>query len=81
MTDNKETNSPVPSPEGRTELLLYQTEDGHTQIEVRLVGESLWLTQNQMAELFQTSKQDTSRHLKAVHDSGELQPAGTVKKY
>jgi hypothetical protein len=44
MTDDKTTNPPVPSPEGRTELLLYQSEDGQTRIEVKLVGETLWLT-------------------------------------
>lgn len=63
------------------EVLLYQSEDGQTRIEVRLVGETLWLTQNQMAELFQTSKQNISQHLKAIYDSGELRPVGTVKKF
>jgi hypothetical protein len=56
MADDKESNLPAPSPQGRTELLLYQSEDGQTRIEVRLVGETLWLTQNQMAELFQVDK-------------------------
>jgi len=63
------------------EVLLYKSEDGQTRIEVRLVGETLWLTQNQMAELFQTTKQNISQHLKAIYESGELWPAGTVKRF
>ena len=47
------------------DLLLYQSEDGQSRIEVRLIGETLWLTQNQMVELFQTTKQNVSQHLKA----------------
>jgi len=41
----------------------------------------VWLTQNQMAEMFQTSKQNISQHVKAIYDSGELEPAATVKKF
>ena len=63
------------------DILLYQSEDGQSRIEVRLIGQTLWLTQNQMAELFQTSKQNVSQHLKAVYASGELQPEATVKKF
>jgi len=81
MTKDMETDPPAPGPEGGTELLLYQSADGQTRIEVRLVGETLWLTQNQMAELFQTSKQNISQHLKAIYDSGELEAAPTVKKF
>jgi hypothetical protein len=81
MTDDKTPSPRVPSSEGQAEILLYQSEDGQTRIEVRLAGETLWLTQNQMAELFQTSKQNISQHLQAIYDSGELQPGGTVKKF
>lgn len=63
------------------DFLLYTSEDGESRIEVRMVGETIWLTQNQMAELFQTSKQNVSQHLKAIYDSGELQPGTTVKKF
>jgi hypothetical protein len=66
-------------PEG--EFLLYQTEDGQTRIECRFAGESIWLTQRLMADLFQTSKQNISLHLQNIYDEGELQPAATVKKY
>ena len=45
---------------GDSQILIYQTESGKTKIEVRLEGETLWLTQKLMAELFQTTKQNTS---------------------
>jgi hypothetical protein len=64
-----------------SEILLYQTEDGLTRIDIRLEGETLWLTQNQMAELFQTSKQNISLHLKNVFSEGELAREATVKEY
>ncbi len=63
------------------DLLLYQSEDGASRIEVRLVGETLWLTQNQMAELFQTTPQNITLHLKRLYKDGELDEAATCKKY
>ena len=66
-------------PEGQ--FLLYQTEDGQTRIECRFAGESIWLTQRLMAELFQTSKQNVSLHLQNIYEEGELQPEATVKEY
>ena len=60
------------------EILLYQSEDGQSRIEVRLAGETLWLTAAQMAELFQVDKSGISRHLKNVYDTGELPREGTV---
>ncbi|MDY6852923.1 MAG: hypothetical protein SV487_12715 [Thermodesulfobacteriota bacterium] len=63
------------------EFLLYQTEDGRSRIEVRMQGETVWPTQNQMAELFQIDKSGISRHLKNIYESGELEPAATVKKF
>ena len=81
MTDDKTSIVPVPSPEGDAELLLFQTEDGQTRIEVRLVGETLWLTQNQMAELFQVDKSGISRHLKNIYETGELSPGSVVAEF
>ena len=66
-------------PEG--EFLLYQTEDGQTRIECRLEGETIWLTQRLMAELFQTSVSNVNQHLKTIYDEGELARAATIKKY
>jgi hypothetical protein len=68
-------------PRPSSEILLYQTEDGLTRLDIRFEGESLWLTQNQMADLFQTSKQNISLHLKNVFSEGELAREATVKEY
>jgi len=67
--------------EPRSEIILYQTEDKRTQIEVRLEGETVWLSQNQMAELFQSTKQNISLHIRNIFDEGELKEAGVVKEY
>lgn len=64
-----------------TEFLLYETEDGRTRVECRFVDDSLWLPQALMADLFQTSKQNISLHVKNVLAEGELQAAATVKDY
>ena len=63
------------------QFLLYQTEDGRSRIEVRMQGETLWLTQAAMAELFQTSKQNISLHLKNIYREGELAEDQVVKEY
>ena len=63
------------------EIILYQTEDNQTKIEVRLEGETAWLSLNQMAELFQRDKSVISKHIKNVFDEGELQRASAVAKY
>lgn len=59
-------------------LLLYQTEDGQTKIEVTLTNDTVWLTADQMAELFQRNKSTISRHIKNVFESGEFKPDSTV---
>ena len=64
-----------------TDLLLYRTEDGRDRIEVRLQDETVWLSQAQMAELFETTKQNISLHLRNIFDEGELDPARTIKDY
>src|SRR5690554_3352796 len=63
------------------QILLYQTEDQGLRLECRFVGESLWLSLNQMAELFGRDKSVISKHLKAIFDEGELQREATVAKY
>jgi hypothetical protein len=62
-------------------LLLYRTEDGRQRIEVRLEGETVWMTQVTMADLYQTTKQNVSLHLKNIYEEGELEPEATVKEY
>ena len=56
----------------RGEIVLYQTQNGESKIEVRLANESVWLTLDQMANLFQRNKSTISRHIKAIIESGEL---------
>lgn len=68
-------------PKSNSELILYQSEDGRTRLEVRLENETVWLTQSQMAELFQTSKQNVSLHIQNIFAERELQRAATVKEF
>ena len=63
------------------EILIYQTEGGQTKIEVRLEGETLWLNQVGLAELYQTTKQNVSLHTQNIYDEGELLEDSTVKEY
>ena len=64
-------------PSGGSEILLYQAEDGETRIEVRLDGQTVWLTQALMAELFQTTPQNITLHLKQIFTDGELEVSAT----
>ena len=64
--------------EDKGQILLYQTPDGVTKIEVKLQDETVWLSLDQMAELFQRNKSTISRHIKNVFEEGELQPDSTV---
>lgn len=75
----KKQKPPITPPTG--EFILYQTEDGTTKIEVRLRDETVWLTLNQMAALFQVDKSGISRHLKNVFATGELQHEATVANF
>lgn len=63
-----------------TELILYTTEDGRSQIKLRAEQQTVWLTQLEMAELFDATKQSISLHLKNLFQDGELDPAATVKE-
>ncbi|EID34506.1 Fic/DOC family protein [Prevotella sp. oral taxon 306 str. F0472] len=62
-------------------IIIYQSEDGKTQLDVKLEGETVWLTQAQMVELFQTSKQNVSLHINNIYKEGELEKEATVKDY
>lgn len=63
-----------------TELILYTTEDGRTQIKLRAQEQTIWLTQLEMADLFDATKQNISLHLRNVFEDGELDSAATVKE-
>ena len=63
------------------EMLLYQDENGSTQIEVRLENENVWLTQAQLVTLYQSSKANVSEHIKHIFEEGELEEMATVRKF
>lgn len=64
-----------------TGLILYTSEDGHSRIQLRAEGQTVWLSQLGMAELFQTSKQNIAKHLKAIFADGELQAESVVNHW
>ena len=63
------------------QVLIYQNPDSATDIEVRLEGETVWLTQTQMAQLFQSSKSNLSEHIKHIFEEGELDEDSVVRKF
>lgn len=63
------------------EIVIYQTDDGDTKIDVRFVDETIWLTQTQLCELYQTSKSNVSEHIKNIFEEGELEEDSTVRKF
>jgi len=63
------------------QFLVYQAEDGALKLDVRLEGETVWLTQPLMAELFQTTQQNISQHVLNIYEEGELAPKATHKKF
>lgn len=70
------SDEPLP----QSEIILYQTEDGRTRLQVRLEGETVWLSLKQMVDLFQRDKSVISRHIKNVFEEGELSAEATVAK-
>jgi len=68
-----------PNPPAKGQFLVYSAEDGRTKIEVRLEHETVWLTQQHMADLFQTTKQNVSLHLQNIFAERELDRGATVK--
>jgi len=71
MTENQPTS----------EIILYQTEDGVTRVEVRLQNETVWLTLAQMADLFQRDKSSIFKHVQNIFEEGELASEGTVANF
>lgn len=62
-------------------IVIYQTEDGKTQLDVKLENETVWLTQAQMVQLFDSSKANVSEHIKHIYEDGELTADSTVRKF
>jgi len=65
----------------QNQIVIYQTEDGQTQIDVRLENDTVWLTQAQMAELFERTPQNITTHLRNAYREGELDKESTCKEY
>ena len=73
MTDNL--------PETQSDILIYQSEDGQTRIDVQLIDETVWLTQKLMAELFQLKIPTINEHIRNIYSEGELVPEATIRKF
>ena len=63
------------------EIIIYQTEDGVTKLDVRMEDETVWLSQQQMAELFQTSRTNVVDHIRNIYEEGELDEDSTCRKF
>lgn len=64
-----------------SEILIYQSENGSTRIDVKIIDETVWLTQAQLCELYQTSKSNVSEHIKHIFEEGELDQESVVRKF
>ena len=62
------------------QIIIYQTEDGQTQVDVRLENETVWLTQAQLVEIYQSSKSNISEHIKNIIENKELEEVVVVRK-
>ena len=71
----------LPAEPGRSEILIYQTDDGKTRIEVRLENETVWLNQAQLCELFDKNKRTISEHIQNIFKEGELQENSVVRNF
>ena len=64
-----------------SELIIYTTEDGLTKVDVTFENDTVWLTQDQMAELFQKSKSTINEHISNIYEDGELKKDSTMRKF
>jgi len=65
----------------QSELILYQTEDGHTRIDVTFQGDTVWLSQHQMAELFDKGRSTIAEHIQNTFSEGELVPDSVCREF
>ncbi|WP_304419391.1 virulence RhuM family protein, partial [uncultured Duncaniella sp.] len=63
------------------QIIIYQSEDGETRIEVKFTGETVWLSQQQMAELYQTTRPNIVQHIRNIYADGELDEQATCKNF
>ena len=71
----------LPDKTPASEILIYQTEDGRTRIQVRLENETVCLTQKLMAELFQKNVRTINEHIQNIFEEGELSPESVIRKF
>ena len=64
-----------------SEMVVYVGDDGKPQIQARLQDENMWLTQVQLAQVFQTTRQNIGQHIKNIHEEKELDPSATIKNF
>ena len=64
-----------------SEMVVYVGDDGKPQIQARLQDENMWLTQVQLAQVFQTTRQNVGQHIKNIYEEKELDPSATIKKF
>ena len=64
-----------------SKIAIYQTEDGHSCIQVRIEGETVWLSQRLLADLYQVGVNTINHHIKSIYDDGELSPGATIRQY
>lgn len=67
--------------DSNSKIIIYQAEDGSAKIDVRLEDETVWLTQQQMAELFQSSRTNVVEHIKNIYSDGELEEKATCREF
>lgn len=63
------------------EMVVYVGSDGKPQVQARLQDENIWLTQVQLAQVFQTTRQNIGQHIKNIYEEKELDPSATIKKF
>lgn len=66
---------------GNNQVIIYQSEDGETRIDVKFTGETAWLSQQQMAELYQTARSNVVEHIKHIYEDGELDVESTCRNF
>ncbi len=76
MEEKRSTSS-----ENQGDIVIYQTEDGLTKIDVKIIDDTVWLTQLQLSELYQTSKSNISEHIKNIFLEGDLDEISVVRKF
>lgn len=81
MKSRSKEHKNMPDDQSKGEIVVYQSDDGRIKLEVRLQDETVWLTQQLIAELFQTTVPNVSMHIRNIFEEGELTPEATIKKF